>query len=221
MGRKDNTPKPPRMPKSNGLTEIIFDIVLIALGAVLIIWPNDAAELMTRIVGVIMLILAVIEIIVFIVSKNKETLEVVALVGAIIFAGIGIFLIVNPGWLVSFFNYIFGVIIGLYGIFGLVNAVAFARRSGGLWWIGLILSVIAIAFAVLIFMNPVWISNILMIAIGVSLIVSAVMGIYNRLRIRKAQKFILNTAADFEAAAAKVDIDNLKSAGDSEDDTER
>lgn len=217
MGRKPKPPKQPKMPKSNGVIELVFDGVLILLGIVLIIWPNDAAELMTRIVGIVLLLLALIEIIVFICSKNKEALEIIALIGALIFASIGIFLIINPGWLVGFFNIIFGVVIGIYGLFGIVNSIAYARRSGGLWWIGLIMSVIAVAFAVLIFMNPVWISNILMIAIGASLIFAAVMGIYNRIRIRKAQKFILGAVEQLETA---VNVSNMKSANPEDGDQE-
>ena len=205
------------MPKSNGLAEIIFDIVLAVLGVTLIIWPNNAAELLTRIVGIAIVLLSVVEIIVFIVSKNKEAMEIIALVGSILFAAGGIFLIVNPGWLVGFFNIIFGVVICLYGLFGIVNSIAFARRAGGLWWIGLILSVIAIAFAALIFMNPVWISNILMIAIGVSLLVAALMGIFTRLKIRKAQKIILTAAAaGFDPVVTNAD--NMKSAGSDDED---
>lgn len=209
------------MPKSNGVTEIVLDIVLLLLGVVLIVWPVDAAIVLTRVVGGVLLLLAIVEIIVFIRSKTKDAFEYVGLVLSIVFAGVGIWFLVNPDWLVQFFNIMFGIMIGLYGLFGIVNSVGFARRSGGLWWIGLIMSIIALSLAVLIFMNPFATPKMLMIIIGVTLIVAAVTGIFNRLKIRKAQKIILETFPN--VPPVMPDPSNLKDAGsdDSDDDDQK
>ena len=210
-------PKPPRMPKTNGTVEIVIDVVLFLIGVVLIVWPVDAAIIMTRVIGGIMVLLSIVEIIVFIRSKTKDAFEYAGLIISILFAGMGIWLFVNPDWLVQFFNIMFGIMIGMYGLFGIVNSIGFARRSGGLWWIGLIMSIIAVALAVLIFMNPFATPKLLMIIIGVTLIVAAVTGIYNRLRIRKAQKIILAAFPDFPPPPVP-DPSNLKDAGSDDDD---
>ncbi|SCW66880.1 Uncharacterized membrane protein HdeD, DUF308 family [Ruminococcaceae bacterium YRB3002] len=194
-----------KISEYNGVTQIIFDVVLLVLGIVLIVWPVDAALMLTRIVGIVMLVFAVIEIVVFVMSKSKESLEVIVLIGSIILAGIGIWLIVNPDWLVQFFNILFGLIICIYGIFGIVSSIGYARHSGGLWWIGLIMSVIGVALAILIFMNPFATPKMLMIIIGVTLIVAAVTGVYNTLRIRQAKKVI--------SVMSSTDFKNIRSVG--------
>ena len=130
---------------------------------------------------------------------TKDAFEIAGLIFGVLLAAGGIWLIVNPDWLVQFFNIMFGVVMGLYGLFGIVSAVGYSRKGGGLWWIGLILSIVAIALAVLIFMNPFATPKMLMIIIGVSLITSAVTGIYNTIRIRRARKLILGTKAEFDS----------------------
>ena len=202
FGRKKDKkaePKPDRAPIIGGAGEIVFDIVLLALGIILIVWPVNAAIVLTRTVGVVILILAILEFVVFIRSNTKDAFEIAGLIFGVLLAAGGIWLIVNPDWLVQFFNIMFGVVIGLYGLFGIVSAVGYSRKGGGLWWIGLILSIVAIALAVLIFMNPFATPKMLMIIIGVSLITSAVTGIYNTIRIRRARKLILGTKAEFDS----------------------
>ena len=214
--KEPKQPKPPRMPKTNGTVEIVIDVVLFLIGIVLIVWPVDAAIIMTRVIGSIMVLLSIVEIIVFLRSKTKDPFEYAGLVISILFAGMGIWLIVNPDWLVQFFNIMFGIMIGLYGLFGIISAIGFARKAGGLWWIGLIMSIIAVALAVLIFMNPFATPKLLMIIIGVTLIVAAVTGVYNRLRIRKAQKIISSAFPDFVPPPVP-DPSVLKDAGSDDD----
>lgn len=214
MGRKSREERTQKIVNSNAIPEIIFDIVLIALGVVLIVWPVDAALMLTRIIGIVILVLAIVEIVVFAMSKSKEAMEYVLLVVSVLLAAVGIWLIVNPDWLVQFFNILFGVILGIYGLFGVFSSVGYGRKSGGLWWIGLILSIIAIAMAVLIFMNPFATPKMLMIIIGASLVLGGVAGIYNRIRIRKVRKvLVIQKTAIVDAPDAPPDLGKLKDAG--------
>ena len=214
MGRKSREERTQKIVNSNAIPEIIFDIVLIALGVVLIVWPVDAALMLTRIIGIVILVLAIVEIVVFAMSKSKEAMEYVLLVVSVLLAAVGIWLIVNPDWLVQFFNILFGVILGIYGLFGVFSSVGYGRKSGGLWWIGLILSIIAIAMAVLIFMNPFATPKMLMIIIGASLVLGGIAGIYNRIRIRKVRKvLVIQKTAIVDAPDAPPDLGKLKDAG--------
>ena len=201
--------------ESGVLPEILFDIVLLVLGIAFIIWPNNAAELLTRIVGIIILVLAIIEVVIFLRSKTRESWEIAGFVVAIIFGLFGLWLVINPGWLVQFTNYIFGTIIAVYGLFGVISSLKFSRKAGGLWWIGLIMSVTALALAILIFLNPTWISNFVMIIIGVTLIIAAVSGVLNSLKRNKAmgaERILPNTTVVISSS------DKLKDAGSDDQD---
>ena len=214
MGRRSRQERTEQIVNSNAVPEIIFDIVLIALGVVLIVWPVSAALMMTRIVGIVILALAIIEVVVFALSKSKEAMEYVLLVFSVLMAALGIWLIVNPDWLVQFFNILFGVILGIYGLFGVFSSVGYGRKSGGLWWIGLILSIIAIAMSALIFMNPFATPKMLMIIIGVSLVLGGITGIFNRIRLRKVRKvLVIQKTAIVDAPDAPPDLGKLKDAG--------
>ena len=80
------------------------------------------------------------------------------------------------------------------------------------------MSIIGVALAILIFMNPFSTPKLLMIIIGITLIVAAVTGIYNRIRIRQAKKFILNVKKEFDNITP--DLNNIKSVGSDEDNKE-
>ena len=189
--------------------------MLLVLGIAFIIWPNNAAELLTRIVGIIILVLAIIEVVIFLRSKTRESWEIAGFVVAIIFGLFALWLVINPGWLVQFTNYIFGTIIAIYGLFGVISSTKFSRKAGGLWWIGLIMSITALALAILIFLNPTWISNFVMIIIGVTLIIAAVSGVLNSLKRNKAmgaERILPNTTVVMSTS------DKLKDAGSDDQD---
>lgn len=215
--KKDNTDQDNNVKKNESgiLPEILFDIVLLVLGVAFIIWPNNAAELLTRIVGIIILVLAVIEIIIFVRSKTREKWEIAGFVVAILLASFGIWLVVNPGWLVQFTNYIFGTIIAVYGLFGVISSLKFSRKAGGLWWIGLILSITALAMAVLIFLNPTWISNFIMIMVGIALITAAISGLINSIKRNKAMG---STRILPDTTVVISSSDKLKDAGSDDQD---
>jgi uncharacterized membrane protein HdeD (DUF308 family) len=197
--------------ESGILPEILFDIVLLVLGIAFIVWPNNAAELLTRIVGIIILVLAIAEVIFFLKSKTRETWEIAGFVVAILFGLFGLWLVINPGWLVQFTNFIFGTIIAIYGLFGVISSLKFSRKAGGLWWLGLIMSITALALAILIFLNPTWISSFVMILIGATLIIAAVSGVLNSIKRNKAMgadRILPNTTVVMSSS------DKMKDAGE-------
>ena len=213
MGRRNITEKvkePKKDVQTGGKSALILDIVLILLGVTFIIWAEKALDLMTRIVGVCLVGIFVAEIVIFIKSRTREMWEKVGLGVSVILAVLGLWLAISPGSFHGLINYVFGFLILVYGAFGIVNSVSFARASGGLWWIGLIMSISAVAMAILILLNPSFLAGILMIAIGIAIVFSGVTGIYNWVNVRKAQKMAMNDPVI-------INVSDMKDAGSDEE----
>jgi len=213
MGRQnttDKTKEPKKDVQTGSSSGLILNIVLIVLGLTFIIWGKQALDTMTRIIGIFLLALFVAEIVIFIRSKTRETWEKIGLGVSVVLAVFGGWLAISPGSFHNLVNYVFGILILIYGAFGIVNSVGFARASGGLWWVGLILSISAVAMAILILIQPDFLKEIIMIAIGFAIVFSGVTGLYNWVNVRRAQKII-------KANSPLVSTSDMKDAGSDED----
>jgi len=213
MGRQnttDKTKEPKKDVQTGSSSGLILNIVLIVLGLTFIIWGKQALDTMTRIIGIFLLALFVAEIVIFIRSKTRETWEKIGLGVSVVLAVFGGWLAISPGSFHNLINYVFGILILIYGAFGIVNSVGFARASGGLWWVGLILSISAVAMAILILIQPDFLKEIIMIAIGFAIVFSGVTGLYNWVNVRRAQKII-------KANSPLVSTSDMKDAGSDED----
>jgi uncharacterized membrane protein HdeD (DUF308 family) len=136
--------------------------------------------------------------------------EKVGLGVSVILAVLGLWLAISPGSFHGLINYVFGFLILVYGAFGIVNSVSFARGSGGLWWVGLIMSISAVAMAILILLNPSFMADVLMMVIGIAIVFSGVTGIYNWVNVRKAQKMAMNDPVI-------INVSDMKDAGSDEE----
>ena len=213
MVRRNITEKvkePKKDVQTGGKSALILDIVLILLGVTFIIWGKQALDLMTRIVGVCLVGIFVAEIVIFIKSRTREMWEKVGLGVSVILAVLGLWLAISPGSFHGLINYVFGFLILVYGAFGIVNSVSFARGSGGLWWVGLIMSISAVAMAILILLNPSFMADVLMMVIGIAIVFSGVTGIYNWVNVRKAQKMVMNDPVI-------INVSDMKDAGSDEE----
>lgn len=190
------------------VNQIIIDILMLVLGVVLIVWPVDSAKMLTLILGVVLIVCGLIELIVFIRDVEKTFLDYLRLIGGIIIAAIGLFLAFNPDWLVQFFNFMFGAMIIIYGLFNIFNAIA-AKSLEGIWFVPLIMGIVAIGLGALVLINPFSTAKFLMITIGISLIFAAVTSVINDIRLYKAKKL-------FDKLLKEEETSNMKSAGSDE-----
>ena len=187
MSKKDKTPKVRNFKP--GLIRVLFDIALLLLGIALIIWPVDAAVTFTRVFGIVIVACALFQVISFIRNKERDIADMISIFGAVILGIAGVFLIVNPGWLVNFFNIVFGVLIIIYGLVNLINAII-ARKLQDAWFIPLIMAIVAIGMGVVIILVEFAATKALMYVIGGTLVFASITGIVNAVRLSKVQKMM-------------------------------
>lgn len=158
---------------------IIASILLLLLGVAFIVWPDEAARVLARASAICIIGLAVFELIVFILAKRKGFVDVPAVVVGVLLLALGIYLLINPDAILNFFNVIFGVIILIIGVDHMFQAIFIIRHIRKLWWISLLVGLLAIAAGILILVNPFSAIRTAMIIIGITMIVEAVGGLWN------------------------------------------
>lgn len=137
-------------------TTVMIAIVLIAIGVLMLICPEEYMTIMIGTLGDVMLIAAVLGILEFI-SSNRSMIRFVYLTGWIIMGIVGtavmlfeIDTLYTVGWL-------FGAVLILGGLSNITIALVYAKRSGRKgWWILILLALLEIACGVIIFINPWW-----------------------------------------------------------------
>ena len=158
---------------------IITNIVILLLGVAFIAWPKESSEMLVMAIGIVLIAMAVFEVVVFLFAKNRGFTDVVSLIAGIIAALAGIWLLISPSWLVGFFGIIFGVIIIAVGLAHIHQAIFIIRHHRQIWWISLLVAVLAIALGVFVIINPFEFTNGLMIWIGIGMVIEAVFGFFN------------------------------------------
>ncbi|MBO4406706.1 MAG: DUF308 domain-containing protein [Clostridia bacterium] len=153
---------------------ILASILMIAFGIVMLICPESYGSALVVAVGYVMLIFALVKILEFIAGK-KALVHYLIFTFALAVAIFGIFILIYNEDLLRALGLLFGFVLVQDGVFTLLNALIFARRSNRRgWWVLIVLSLALIVIGVFIFINPWWDSpGALMKVIGGALLFSA------------------------------------------------
>ena len=153
---------------------ILAAVLMMALSVVMLICPENYVNTLVVTVGYGMIVFAIVEMLEFISSK-KALIHYIIFTGALIIAILGVFILIYNQDLLKALGWLFGFVLLQDGLFTLLNALLFARRSNRKgWWMLVVLAVALMALGVLIFLNPWWNSpSLLMKVIGGALLFSA------------------------------------------------
>ena len=153
---------------------LLATILLMAFGIVLLICPESYLNALIVTVGYVMIIFAIVRILEFITGR-KALIHYILFTGALAVAVFGIFILIYSEDLLRALGWLFGFVLVQDGLFTLLNALVFARRSSRRgWWILVVLAAVLFALGVLIILNPWWDTpGLLMKAVGGTLLFSA------------------------------------------------
>lgn len=157
---------------------ILAAILMMALGVVMLICPESYVNTLVVTVGYGMIVFALVEMLEFVASR-KALIHYILFTGALIIAILGVFILIYNQDLLKALGWLFGFVLVQDGLFTLLNALLFARRSNRKgWWMLVILAAVPLVLGVLIFLNPWWDSpSLLMKVIGGALLFSALVSV--------------------------------------------
>ena len=189
---KDKTKNKNKISDYN-LASILLDIVMLFLGLIFFIGTlagkgDEIASGFVRVVGGVLILVGIFELINFLRIKEKTIFDwIVFIIGSAI-AITGIVFIINPLPIITIFNFVFGIIIGIYAIIIIVVSVGTLRPAGAkYWWFSLLFGLAALGMGIFVtcFNGA---TKTLTIIIGITLVVGAIGGIANAILASQAKK---------------------------------
>ncbi len=169
---------------ATALKNYIFDsVLLIVLGLALILFGDKMLEVNFMVVGIVLIVIGVYKIAMYFIRRYRENekgvkYERVNSVWAVIFGVIdiaaGVLLIVFRVQLVKFFPFVAAAILAYGAVIMIIRAIKLAKKETGKFLASLILGIIALVLAVIVFMHPAILIDVMTYAAGIAMIVEGI-----------------------------------------------
>ena len=173
--------------KSFRIWAIVLSCCVLALGLVMIIWPEISALAVCYIMGVLCVVVGIGLLIRYFNIGLAGIFFRFDLILGICSILLGILLFVQPAGALVFLPIALGIYIVTSSIFCIQLSTEF-RRMGGSWALSLVYGIAGIILGVLLILNPFAGASALMIYAGVSLVIISIQSIYLIVCISRAIK---------------------------------
>ena len=156
------------------MNRVAASVIGVALGVILLLWPESSLEVLSQLVGLALAIGGVIAVVLYFVNHDGLMLSTLQLIFGVILAAIGVWIFLRPAGLVALIPTIIGLIIVINGVADLGQTITLSRQKYGKWWLSLIFAVLTIVFGLVLIIKPFGIAAFITRVIGVVLIFNGV-----------------------------------------------
>lgn len=165
--------------------EIVSNLVLLVVGIILTIWPDETLNIAVNLVGSVIIIFGIINLVMGFTSKSNDYLTLFIGILAII---VGIFVIIKSATVISIMHILLGIAILANGITNLKTLLDIKTDSKS-WLALLITAVITTLLGLLLIFKPLFIADMITRIGGIVMILASLEGL---LITHKIKKFIGN-----------------------------
>lgn len=152
----------------------VIALLYLALGVVLLIFPEQTLKIATRIIAIVIIALSAVDIFMFITKKEERfSADYFYVILSIVGIGVAISILVNPTWIIAVINIVVGIVLIVNGIGNLSTTVRI-RKNDSIWWAFSIVPVITFILGFVIMANPVGMANFITRIEGISLVADAI-----------------------------------------------
>ncbi|WP_026499445.1 HdeD family acid-resistance protein [Butyrivibrio sp. WCD2001] len=197
---------------------LVDAIALIVVGLVLIFLPGTSLNILTKVIGAVVLVAGVISVVTGLASKNQNVLTKNGSLGfGLVIAVVGVWILINPEFFEAIIPVIAGVIMLFSGIMNLGETLSLGKNSYKNWWIALILAALTIAAGAFLVFNPLTMVKYVVQIIGAALAYNGASNLWIISRIHKVDKVNRKEIVDVESvevepkAEAKQEIIDVES----------
>ena len=156
-------------------------IITILAGIWLFLFPLSSLGTVVHMLGLAVLLYGVVGIATYFMRLGGFW-PVGGLTRSVVITAVGLLILSSPGFIISIFPILAGIVIAAGGVDNLLLALA-VRKAGGEWVVLLALSVITIATGVFLFSNPFAVQSTLVRVTGVVLVYNGFVSLFGGLRI--------------------------------------
>ena len=104
-------------------------ILCVLLGLVLMIWPGTTTQIVCMLLGIVLLAYGVIQIAVYLFNQVRTIISQGMLLLGIVFAVIGVWILLRPEMIIMAVPVIVGVLIVIHGLHNVVQAIALQKDN--------------------------------------------------------------------------------------------
>ena len=148
----------------------ISAILTIALGAVLVIWPDWSGRILCYLLGAALILMGGIQLIVCIRAERIGFYSKFSMLMNIILILLGVWVCIRPDTVLSLVPVIIGIVLLIHGCMDLQFTMDIKHAGSGKWWIALIFALVTLTLGVFLVMHPFLAFEITMLIIGIGLL---------------------------------------------------
>ena len=148
----------------------ISAILTIALGAVLVIWPDWSGRILCYLLGAALILMGGIQLIVCIRAERIGFYCKFSMLMNIILILLGVWVCIRPDTVLSLVPVIIGIVMLIHGCMDLQFTMDIKHAGSGKWWIALIFALVTLTLGVFLVMHPFLAFEITMLIIGIGLL---------------------------------------------------
>lgn len=169
---------------------IISSVIYVALGVILLIWPEMTAKNICYVVGVISIAVGVVNLIDYIRRDYSVDAYRYNLVYGLVFILLGVVIFAKVETVISIIPFLLGFAVTISGLLKFQNAVDLVRMKYSGWGVIMIVAILNIAFGVVLILNPFASVMVLFICIGIGMIYSGVSDLIATIMLSKSIKTV-------------------------------
>ena len=160
---------------SDALKNYIVDaILLIALGLVMLIWPQWSLQIIFKWVGIGFIVMGLIKGLIYFSRKEKKERSSSDLLVGCLQLAVGIFAIAKAEVLASHFPIVAAILLAYGAIMMIVRAVKMKDGDQKTFILALVLGIVTLVLAVVVFAHPAMLANLMMQTAGIAMIVEGI-----------------------------------------------
>lgn len=148
----------------------ISAILTIALGAVLVIWPDWSGRILCYLLVAALILMGGIQLIVCIRAERIGFYSKFSMLMNIILILLGVWVCIRPDTVLSLVPVIIGIVMLIHGCMDLQFTMDIKHAGSGKWWIALIFALVTLTLGVFLVMHPFLAFEITMLIIGIGLL---------------------------------------------------
>ena len=157
---------------------LVISCCMLALGIVMVIWPEISAVAVCCVLGIICLATGIYKMVRYfnlgfagLFFRFDLTLGICSILS-------GILLLLHPAGAAALLPFAAGLYIITGSVFDIQSSVEMRRLGIGNWWLSMALGIVSTIFAFFLLLNPFQGVAALMVFIGISLIVGSIQNLY-------------------------------------------
>lgn len=158
------------------------------LGLVLLIWPGTTMRIVCTLLGGMLLIYGLVQMILYLINKERTMLSQGMMVFGIVLAVIGIWILTRPEMIIMAVPVIVGVLIVIHGVHNVVQAIALKKDSYDRWWLAFLFGALTVVLGGILVYNPFEVAETVVRFIGIFLIYDGVSDIWILSRVFKVKR---------------------------------